>query len=108
AFRAALAGASTPLNDNPALPQFGAAASQVLQAAQGFLGELAVDTSLTTEQVLLALLHGDESLRGRLENHGMSWEQLQRATAAAPIRVEESLRVDESLRLGDVTERFDT
>src|SRR5438445_3314847 len=108
AVRAALGGPAVIGSADAPLPQLGAGASQVLHEAQDFVGALSVDSTLTTEQVLLALLHGDESLRGRLESHGLSWERLQGATAGAPLRLEETLPVEESLQLADVTERMHT
>src|SRR5262249_39500487 len=63
---------------------------------------------LTTEQILSAILHEDQALRRQLQSLGLSWEKVQATTSGIPQRIEESLPIEESLRLGDVTERIDT
>lgn len=109
AVRQALAGGTpAPAPDTAEPPALGSDVKQVLHHAQDYLGALSVEGTLTSEQVLLALVHGDELLRGQLESHGLRWHELQQATAGVPLRVEEPLAVEEALRLGDVTERIDT
>ncbi len=100
----AAAGALPP---DAACPEFNFETNIILRDACRFAGALAVDEGLTTEQVLLALLHGSESLRGQLEALGLSWEHMQKSSPAEPTHVEEPLAVDGELLSGDVAERMD-
>lgn len=108
--RQELRGTATPAcgSAETDLPAFDADSNGILHEARDFLNSVAMDATLTTEQVLLALLHNEQSLRQRLEKLGLSWDRIQQATLGQPVRFEEPLPIEEGLRLGDVTERIDT
>ncbi len=91
----------------PQPPSLSPQSQQVLHQARDFLGALILDETVSSEQVLLALLHGDDLLRGQLETLGLAWEQLRQTTGGISLHVEDPLPIDEPLRLGETTERMD-
>lgn len=73
-------------------------------------GDLAgrYDDSLSTEQLLAALLQLDTGLRQRLERLGMSWHTFAAAFQAEQRRPEQPVPIEEPLRLLETTERMDS
>jgi len=78
---------------------------EIFRHARQLAGEGSADRTLSSDQVVVALLAGDEALRRELEGLGLSFPRLEgetRSPLTAP------LPMDEPLRLAEPTEEFDT
>jgi thiamine-phosphate pyrophosphorylase len=83
--------AETPLPLSPAT-------RQVLDRARDLAGEVSADRTVASEQVLLAVLSLDESMRRALEAFGLDFARLEAEVLSAqgpPLELEEPLRLDE-------------